>query len=353
MTPVAPILRLRVLGARVARRLRSAFSGPRTPYVAERVAEYRGYWSEAATTLGATFEEIAPGMWEVGRKGRRTRIANFVTQCDDPVILRLAGDKPFCLDLATSVGVPVPEHRVVTLATLNDATRLLEETGFPVVVKPAEGSSSGLGVSTGVRTRRELVGAAALASLFGERILIERMVAGESYRLLYLGGELIHAVRRRGFRVGGDGRRTVAALLDGRRTHHDGRDLLVERTLSLQGLASSSVPPAGREVLVDGIPAESAGKAELRTIYDEAAVALCGPELVREGANVVRALGSEFAGVDVITTDPSVSLRASGGAFIEVNTTPGIHHHYVVQRGSPVPVAVTVLTYLLDNKGVA
>ena len=343
-------LRLQVLRARVKRRIRAALPRSRTMYVDERVEEYRRYWSAAATFLGATFDERGAGVWEVRRGRQHTRLTNYVTQCDDPVTLRLAGDKPFCYRLAIAAGVPIPDHITVTLATLSEGKRFLENVGVPVVVKPAVGSSSGLGVSTWIRTGAQLTEAAALASLFDDRILIERMIPGESYRLLYLDSRLIHAVRRRGTRVVGNGLPLTDLL---RRSGQGslGGDPLVRQTLAAQGLTLDTVTRPGAEILVRGLPA-NAKTQELRTVYDESVLSRCGADLIGEGAAVVKALGSEFAGVDVITADPSVSLRASGGAFIEINTTPGIHHHYVdTPCAQTAPVAVTVLEYLLTRKG--
>jgi phosphosulfolactate synthase len=52
--------------------------------------------------------------------------------------------------------------------------------------------------------------------------------------------------------------------------------------------------------------------------------------------------------VDVVTVDPSRPSGRAGGAFIEVNTTPGIHHHYHTDEERRThPVAVRVLRRLL------
>jgi cyanophycin synthetase len=344
-------MRLRVLAAKVGQQVRAALPGPRTVYVSERVGEYRAYWSEAAATLGATFRDIAPGIWEVRRGDNRTRLVNFITQCDDPVLLQLAGDKAFGYELARASGVPIPDHRVVTLGMVEEAAQFIRQVDGPVVVKPAAGSSSGLGVTTGVRTRRGLFSALALASLHGDRIIVERMVPGESYRILYLAGRPVHAVRRRGIRITGDGRRSVRELVAAAGHQAQLSDPMVPLTLATQGLSLTAVPQADKEVLARGLPGAAATR-ELRTVYDESVLDRCGPALLCEGLAVVRALGSELAGVDVITTDPAVSLRESGGAFIEINTTPGIHHHYVTEadRRSGA-VAVEVLEHLLTRNG--
>lgn len=350
MTSVPAPFRVRSLVARLARRARATLPGQRTTYVAERVEEYRRYWSDAAAALGARFEDILPGVWAVERGGHRTVLANYVTQCDDPIVLQLAGDKAHCYRLAIGAGVAVPEHREFTLARFRDAVQLLERVGGPLVVKPAAGTSSGLGVSTSIRTKRQLVSAATLASLYDQRMLVERMMAGESYRILYLEGCPIHAVRRRGVRVRGDGRTTIADLLRAGGLTSLVTDSLVTETLAAQRLAIAHVPPAGADVLVRGLPMKWREQ-ELRTVYDESVLDQCCPALLRECGAVVRALGSELAGVDVITTNPGLPLSQANGAFIEINTTPGIHHHYVGQaNGGSAPVAETVLDYLLTRK---
>ena len=346
---LSPRLRARRVGASLAREGRRVLGLARTVYVEQRVDEYRGYWEGAARILGAEFSTLAPGVWEVRLGERATRIAGHVVQADDPVTLRLAGDKALCHALARAAGVPVPEHLVFRLSTLREARKRVDGSGGLWVVKPVRGSSSGLGVTTGVRTGKEVEDAAVLASLFCPDLLLERMVAGESCRLLYLDGELVHAARRRGARVTGDGRRTVRQLAAERNLARMLDDPASLATLAAARLTADDVPGAGREVVVRGIPAVSDGARELRTIYDETITPLVHPSLARSLAEVVRRLGSRLAGVDVVTVDPARPLEETGGAFLEINTTPGIHHHYHTDEERRAhPVVVRVLRRLLD-----
>ena len=62
-------------------------------------------------------------------------------------------------------------------------------------------------------------------------------------------------------------------------------------------------------------------------------------------------MGSDFLGVDVITPDPSVPLRASGGVISEVNTTPALHHHYDVGQEPYPKVALLVFRALMRRGG--
>jgi cyanophycin synthetase len=338
--------RARRLRHRVARFVAGALRTRRTVYVDQRVAEYRAYWEGAARVLGAEFVPLSESLWEVRRAGRRTRVSNYVTECDDPVTLRVAGDKVLCLRLAAEAGVPVPRHVAVSPGDLAPAFRFLAAERGPCVVKPAAATSSGLGVTTGIWDRRRLRDAAALASLFDTRLLVEQMVVGESCRLLYLDGRFLHAVRRRGVRVTGDGVRTIAQLLEPGRAKV-ARDRLALHTLAVQGMTPASVPRAGVVVVVRGVPAVSRAASELRTVYDESVTDLCAPALAEQLAGVVRGVGSEFAGVDIVCLDLSGPLRPGGGAFLEINTTPGIHHHSVDQADGANPVAEPVLAYLL------
>ncbi len=67
-------------------------------------------------------------------------------------------------------------------------------------------------------------------------------------------------------------------------------------------------------------------------------------------AGLVRALGSRFAGVDLLTNDPTVPLAESRGVFVEINTTPGLHHHYITAEDHERhPVAARILDRLLRD----
>ncbi|HET6230051.1 MAG TPA: hypothetical protein VFE05_08280 [Longimicrobiaceae bacterium] len=342
-------LRARRVGVGLARTGRRVLGMDITVYVDQRVDEYRGYWQGAADQIGARLTPLARDVWEVTLGPRRTRISAHVTQADDPVTLRIAGDKPLCHRLASEAGVPVPEHLVFRLGDLAAARDRVASDPGPWVVKPARGSASGMGITTGVTTAAGLEAAAVLASLFGQDVMLERMVPGESYRLLYLRGEMVHAVRRRGARLTGDGVSTVRELAREAGLGSLLADPVAAPTLAAQGLGAGSIPEAETSVLLRGVPA-GMGARELRTVYDETATHLVCSETAAALGRVVRELGSRFAGVDVITADPGVPLELAAGAFIEVNTTPGIHHHYQTDDDRRQhPVATRVLRHLLDS----
>jgi cyanophycin synthetase len=330
------------------RRLAGALFGRRkTIYVGDRIDEYRGLWSSAAEAIGADFTPLAHEIWEVRSGDRRTRISNDLVQFDDPVVLDLAGDKTYCYELARGLGVPTPEPQTFGRGELSRVLRQLSLDRGPYVVKPAKGTGSGVGVSVGVRSRFDLANALALASIHSRRIIVERLVAAETVRLLFLDGVMIHAVRRTGVRVEGDGTATIAELLGRLEPRPIAVDRFVQETLAQQSLAPAHVPAAGATLVVRWLPADIDSSRERRTIYDEDVTHLVGPTLVAEVAPLLAALGSRFAGVDLLTNDPSRTLVESSGVFLEINTTPGMHHHCPI--GERCTAAETVLGRLLEQ----
>jgi len=350
------VLRLKRLLARLQKLWSVKRNSSKQVYVQDRVPEYREIWRAVAEHLGASFGLVDDDLWEIGLGERKTRILNYKLQFDDPVTLEMAGRKPLVFRLLSEKGLRIPEHRVFRLEQLDRAVAFLE--GFPggCVVKPANGTSSALGVTTHVQTRHEVRKAAVLASLYDSELLIERMIPGESYRLLVLDGEVIHAVRRRGPRLVGDGSSSVAELirkensrlaLRGEPVLGISRDCLF--TLKSQGLSLSSILPTGRTFVVQSVNDFRQRLTEVRTVYNEDVSDVVCDSLKKDAVSAAAFLGSRFMGVDVITRDPTASLEECGGAIIEVNTTPGLHHHYDLHREKFPKPAPRVVRALLQH----
>lgn len=338
--------------AHLVRRVRRRRVGVGAAAALERARFYRDAWQDAARAAGAQIVALEGDLLEIRRADARARVMLNYTPLDDPLTLRVAGDKALCARLLREAGIPSPAQVACPARALGPAREMLRRLGGrPCVVKPASGTGAGEGVSTGVRTPSELGWAVALAAQHGPRVIVEEQVAGHDYRLLFLDGELLDAVRRNAPCVVGDGRATVRELVSranlerlygGYRVAQTplGVDRDVRSTLAAQGLALHAVPRAGQRVRVKTVVNENAA-AENEAV----AGALC-PELVDAAARAAAVVGARLAGVDVITPDPSRPLEAVGGVVLEVNTTPGYHLHYH-RRGRPCAVARPILETLL------
>lgn len=235
------------------------------------------------------------------------------------------------------------------------AEYFLDRLGGPAVVKPAMSGASGRGVTLGIKTRRDLRRAAILASIYSTTLLIEAQASGGSYRLLYIDGEFVDAVERRFPRVMGDGRHSLAQLIRRENLRRRGGtaplamqpigvDVELRRCLADQGLSLSSVVAADRWVTLKAVVNENTA-AENSTVRD-----WVHPDTIRRGADIARRLKIRLAGHDVMTTDISRPLEETGGVFNEVNTMPGLQHHYLIDNPEQTaPVMDRVLEVLLGR----
>jgi len=246
--------------------------------------------------------------------------------------------------------LPVPRHLVCAADDLQGAWTFARSLGRPCVVKPARASGA-IGVTTGVTGRCDLAKALAYGGAFGPDLLVEEMVAGGVYRLLYLDGELLDAVRRDPPTVTGDGASRIEQLIE---TENERRlaggmaaaqslikiDGELVRTLRREGRTLRSVPAAGEVVLLKNVVNDNRREDNVSAVDD-----LC-PEVVQSGAEAAAAVGTRLAGVDIITPDPSRPLAEAGGVVIEVNQSPGYYYHYYKREGR-VPVATLILERLV------
>jgi cyanophycin synthetase len=315
-------------------------------------AVYRRIWGEAAAELGAELVELGDGFLELRRDGARTRVWQQYTELDGEVALRLALHRRVVFEVLRDAGVGVPEHLEYTPGALAPALAFVAASKDPCVVKPAAGTGVGSGITSGIRRPDQLRRATLRASQY-RRLLLERQVTGTVYRLLYLDGELLDAVRKLPPRVVGDGRSTVEQLVAAENRRRLGArgaagfsllklDLDALFTLEAAGLVPSSVPAAGEAVVVKSVTNQN------RVEDNESVTESVSSSVADAARRAAAAVGLRLAGVDVVTTDAARPLAETGGAILEVNGTPGFNQHALVANpGATSRVAVPVLVALL------
>lgn len=324
---------------------------------ARRLKEARGQfyqtaWRQAAESIGAEVADLGDGLMEIVAGPQTARLWNNYTPLDDPVTLRYAGNKPAVLNRLAQLQIPTPAWTTFTLADLTPAATFL--AGRTCVVKPARYTGAGSGVTTGVRTAGQLRKAAALASAFDSLLLIEEQIAGDNYRLLFLDGALLETVRRRPPTLRGDGRNTLKQLLaleNQQRLAEGWRraqalltiDADLKQTLSAAGLSLQSRLAMDQRAAVKTVINEN------RAAENEPVDRLAA-ETIAQCRQAADALGVRLAGVDIVTTDAQRPLAAAGGVVLEINTTPGLYHHYDPQRNE-CRVALPILSAALMETG--
>lgn len=222
-------------------------------------------------------------------------------------------------------GGPAP-HRISDL--LSGQT---SPFGLPVYIKPVNGSK---GANVWRCATLQEVGLAVMA-LEAERvkvIIVESEVAYPDYRIVVLDQEIISAYRRDPLQVVGNGRHTIAELLDqlGESFLRDGRDTTLRRDdprfaarIQAASMHWSSVLGDGEALRLHDISNLSAGGSAV-DVTDEIA-----PKWQQLAVEVTNHFGLRYCGVDLACRDITTE-RHNDYAILELNAAPGLDNYEAV-----------------------
>lgn len=303
---------------------------------------------DAATERGIPFIRLNEGnLVQLGYGARQRRIWTAETDATSAIAESISRDKDLTKSLLASSGVPIPEGRIVTGP--EDAWDAAEDIGLPVAVKPTDANHA-RGVSLELTSREQVEAAYHLAKEEGSEVMVERYIPGAEHRLLVVGNRLVAAVRGETASVTGDGKSTIADLIESQINSDPrcGEDesfplepVRVEREpavlleLQRQGFGPESIPPTGKKVLIIryGNLADD--------VTDEV-----HPEVAEAATLAARVVGLDIAGVDIVAEDISRPLEAQRGAIVEVNAGPGLLMHLKPAKGKPRPVGQAIVNNL-------
>ncbi len=319
-----------------------------------RKSYYDDLWQGVAEKLQADIRHDQFGYSRISRNGLVTFVKQYQVMLEDHLMLKVMGDKAMTYSLLREMGVPLARHCLFSMQGLDVAEAFLanEKT---VVVKPASGTGGGRGVTTGIDTISQLISAARLASRFDGTLIVEEQLQGASFRLLYLDGKLIDAIRRDPPVVVGDGVATIKKLIGQENARRKNEmpfralsPLVVDKDarnwMQEQGISLSDIPETGRIVQVKRAVNENDRSGNVNVS------ARVHSDIERKCGELVRKLGAKFVGVDLICKDISQPLVSENCRISEINTTPGLHHHYLVANPEEAnPVAEIVIDYMLSN----
>ncbi len=327
-------------------KLKKRFSKPKTHYVWNRSSFYKDMWEEAARGLSAKFLDHGDSFWQICKGDNQTWINLHQVEFDNPVKLNIAGNKPLSYKLLLDIDLPIPEHFVFSINEISEIKNFINKYPGYFVIKPAKDTGSGIGVTTHLSNYLDCLKAAALASVYCSKIIIERLIPGECYRLLFLNGEMIYASRRTGLKIIGNGSSTIHQLFQDKfgnmKNFKIDKDFIA--TTSGQELEFDTILDQEKQVLVKSSNGFSDNHSEIRTEYNEDVTSEICTEIIQEAAAAASTIDSKFIGVDIITLDPYSSLRDSAGVINELNTTPGLHHHYKLNNDrNPAEVVLSTL----------
>ena len=129
------------------------------------------------------------------------------------IAVDIASNKELTLNLLASAGLPVPRSQAIR--TVDDAIRLANRIGYPVVLKPLDGNH-GRGVMLNLRSDDDVTRAfdEAKSESRGGQVIVETFITGRDYRCLVIDGRIAAIAERVPAHVIGDGQQTVEQLVE-------------------------------------------------------------------------------------------------------------------------------------------
>lgn len=327
----------------------------RTRFEAQRDVFFNAYWPTVANAIEAKIDSVGYGFFRLERDDKTTFVRRGEVMLDNHLTLSIAGNKPLVHKLLKEKGYVVPDYLEYNMSTLADAKKFMQQKGGNFVVKPASGAAGGWGITTKINNSDRLLKASHKASAYSGKLIIENELAGQNYRLLYLDGEFIDAIRRDAPGVIGDGTNTLKALI---RIENERRltttkpyalspltmDLDCQYTLADRGESLNDIPASGKRVEVK-TTTNQYSRFENHSVREE-----IHPTIVDYGRDISKIINVTFSGVDVMMTDCTKPLAESGCIVNEINTTPGLHHHALVSDSNKeIAVGSKIIEFIFDH----
>ncbi|MBZ0328518.1 MAG: cyanophycin synthetase [Altibacter sp.] len=322
---------------------------------AERLGPSTGSIVEEAASRGIPWIRLNKySLCQLGYGANQKRIQATVTSETSSIGVEIACDKEDTKFLLEQAEVEVPRGDIISReSSLEEACRYV---GFPLVIKPIDGNH-GRGITVDIQNYEEAVVAFHAAKEVSRRVIVEKFITGEDYRLLVINHVLVAAAKRTPAHVIGDGKSTVKELVD--KVNEDPRrgyghenvltmitiNDLTRTILKDAGYTEDSVIPEGeRLILKDTANLSTGGTAE--DVTD-----IVHPANVSMVERISKIIDLDICGIDIMTSDISQPLSETGGAVLEVNAGPGFRMHLAPTTGLPRNVAAPVVDKLFPNHG--
>ncbi len=274
---------------------------------------------------------------------------------DSHQAVKVQKDKSFTNQAIENMGLPIARWTLVDAR--EDLAEAAEKTGYPLVLKPV-GLTGGHGVQIGMQNLQELEDAWDRTHEYYEKemkypdsksqqqmkIIIQRMLKGQDYRLLIVNGRFEVGTHRLQAQVTGDGEHTVAQLIeeenknparDVRLPTHTLKPIVIDKdlvkVLTKQGLSVEYIPAKDETVRVRDVASMSQGgiTADVtETVH---------PQIRLMCESIAKTLHAYVLGIDVLCQDITKPLTLDNGGIIEMNTMPEMYLNIYPVIGNSYP----------------
>ena len=178
---------------------------------AERLGPSTGSIVEEAASRGIPWIRLNKySLCQLGYGANQKRIQATVTSETSSIGVELACDKEDTKYLLEQAEVPVPRGEIISReSSLESSCRYV---GYPLVIKPIDGNH-GRGITVNIKNYEDALVAFNAAKEVSRRVIVEKYITGEDYRILVINNTLVAGAKRTPAHVIGDGKMTIEELI--------------------------------------------------------------------------------------------------------------------------------------------
>ena len=290
--------------------------------------------TEAAARRGYGFHVLLPekNLYTVTRGDKTVLFKSSDFGYDTALGHKLADDKELMYLILAPHGFPLIPSIYLSRAEAETLDTEHLPFDYPIVTKPTD-CAHGHGVMTNIRDAEGIREGVAYALHYSEsgRIVLQRHISGDEYRVYVIGDRIASVIHRIPPRVVGNGIDTLGRLIErenasperGNGYHMALSKILIDAELQnylrTQGYSLDSVP-------TDGISVQVRGNSNIGTGggYEDVTDIMCDAikDTCIRAAQILGLHG--FSGMDVLSSDISRPLEETGGVLIECNNNAGV-----------------------------
>lgn len=253
-------------------------------------------------------------------------------------------NKDFFKKILEKNNLPTPKGR--SFVKLSKAVNYSLKVGFPLVVKPCNGSLSHH-ASYPVESKEELIKAIKIAKQYKPEFIVEKYFKGDLFRASVIGQRYLFICKKEKTNVVGDGISTIKELIE-LKNKNSKRGETNQKNSTLHKISIDKELKNGLKE--KDLDPESVLKKEEKIILSNKIILSKGCDIINVKGKthpenkelflkIAKILDSDLVGFDFICSDINKSYKKQEAAILEANSLPFIDMHQFPSKGEREPVA--------------
>lgn len=248
---------------------------------------------------------------------------------------------------------PTPEGKIFWFWQKNKAIKYSHKLGWPVVVKPTNGSVA-RHITLNIQNDLELKSGINKALEYSPSFIIEKFIKGDVFRATIVDFKKVFCVKQVPANVVGDGISSISKLIEIKNSNpergnpHDKNytlyKILINETskklLEKQGYTLKSIPQKGKIIYLQESPFLRLG-GDLVEVTE-----FVHPENKKMFLEISKLFNIRLVGIDFVAQDISVSWQKQVCGILELNTLPSIELHIHPSSGKPQNISEALIDLL-------